>query len=207
MPDLVYEPEIEEGWEAQGELIPQTERRARSLNIFGSKFLDRLLYIFTRRIKDTKDALVTRALWTDLSHEDCLYVPEGAHERPPQRGIIRGQYGLILRKDSPVDEPAYFSTRAKFLDGAVRLKLTAEGNTPGDAVLAVGMAESLTGPWTYFYGASPWTFNPNEPLQIYEIPTTTLTLGKTYYYKIVRQRTASGDTLPAPVLLAGIQTR
>jgi hypothetical protein len=38
MPDeLTLEPEIEQGWEATGELIPQGMRRAFSFNVFGCK--------------------------------------------------------------------------------------------------------------------------------------------------------------------------
>jgi hypothetical protein len=209
MPDeLTLEPEIEQGWEATGELIPQGMRRAFSFNVFGSKFLDRLCHITTRRLKFFYDIFKDRLYWTDVSAEDMLYVPEVAGvERPPQDGTVRGQVGKLLRKLPPVEEPVYFVARAKFSYGAVRLWLTAEGNTSGNAVLAVGLAESLDGPWTYYYGSSPWTFDPTQPIQAYDIATTNLEVGKLYYYRVVRPKEAPGDTLNASVLLAKVQVR
>jgi hypothetical protein len=116
MPDeLTLEPEIEQGWEATGELIPQGMRRAFSFNVFGAKWLDRFCSITTRRLKFFYDIFKDRLYWTDVSAEDMLYVPEVAGvERPPQDGAVRGQVGKLLRKLPPVEEPVYFVARAKF---------------------------------------------------------------------------------------------
>lgn len=207
MSDLIYEPEIEQGWEAAGEEIPSGLRRALSLNVFGSKLFDRLMKIFTSRIKSNRDALVDRALWTDIPLTGLIFRAETTTEYPPQLGVINGQAGIIWRKLPSKAEPVYCRARAKYADGAVRLRLTADGSTAGNAVIAVGVSTSLTGTWSYYYGTAPWTFNPAQTLQTYDIVLSDLTVGTIYYYRILRESGAAGDTLSASVLLEGVQLR
>lgn len=203
MPDeLTLEPEIDEGWEASGELIPSGMRRAASGAVPGSKLFNRLMSIILYRLKWLYDLLMSRVYWTDVT--EFIFGVESSSERPPQLGVLRGQSGAILRTAPSKEEPVYLRARAKFSHGAVRLLLTSDGTAQGDAVIAVGLSESLDGPWTYFYGASPWTFDSSQKVQAYEIPTQDLEVGKMYYYRIVRQ---SGGSLSAPVLLAGVSVR
>jgi hypothetical protein len=209
MPDeLQLEAEIEEGWESAGELIPQGMRRALSLNVVGSKLFDRLMSMILSRIKWLYHTIIVdRALWNDIDVEDFLYVPESGSERPPQHGVLHNQYGVILRKSADKDEPVYFRAPAKWSYGTVRLKLTADGTTGGDAVIAVGVAEKITGPWRYYYAPNPWTFVYSQTVQEYDVDVGNLEVGRVYYYRIVRQRNDSGDTLDANVLLAGARVR
>ena len=198
-----------ESWESEFGVdeipIPSAKRRAQLWKKMPSAFYNWIRKMTILRLNNIDNILRNYVLWEDV--DEFIYMPEAPGERPPQEGVIRGQHGFLLRKVTPVDEPVYFAARARYDRGAVLLRLTAEGSTAGDAVLAVGLAESLSGPWTYYYGSSPWTFDPDQPLQEYVINTTELTVGKLYYYRLIRQRNDSGDTLNASVLLAGVQVR
>jgi hypothetical protein len=188
--------------------VPLGKRKAALWKKMPAAFYNWLQNMTILRLNRHDSVFRQSVLWTDIHAEDILYVPEVAGiERPPQDGIIRGQSGKILRKEPIVVEPVYFCARAKYSPGAVRLWLTAEGNTSGNAVLAVGLAESLDGPWMYYYGSSPWTFDPTQPIQVYDIAITDLEVGKLYYYRVVRPKEAPGDTLNASVLLAKVQVR
>ncbi len=204
---------ILEHWESDPEQgdevpIPALQRRAQLWQEMPAEFFNWLqkMYLDYGLVK-TNDIIRTRSLWTDFGLGNFLFAAESNDEYAPQLGVLRGQAGAILRKAPGKQEPVYLKARAKFTVGTVRLKLTAEGSEPGDAVIAVGMSSSLDGPWTYFYGNQPWRFDPQVALQVYDVETQALTVGDVYYYRIVRQGGDSGDTLNASVLLAGVQTR
>lgn len=207
MADLQLDDEIETGWGRDpGEVIPLTQRIARSLNIFGSKLVDRMFSVFSRGIKATRDVLRDRALWTDV--DTFFWQDETGTERPAVWGTRNQFHGFIFRKSPNVPEVIYFKVRNKYTDGEVQLAISSDAAVPGGVMFSIGVAEDLNGPYTTYSPESPLYFDPSSPQpQRLTISCGTLTTGKTYYYRLVRESGHQGDTLNADVVVTEVRVR
>lgn len=206
MADLQLDDEIETGWARDSETIPFALRTALSLNIFGSKMVDRIFSVLTRGVKTVRDALIGRALWTDV--DEFFWPEESGQERPPTWGTRNGFVGFVFRKFIPFTEVLYFTARNKYSDGAVQLLVSAETQNTGGVMFSVGVANDIDGPFTVYSPEAPLSFDPTAPQPMtITIPCGTLTVGKTYYYRIIRECDHQGDTLDADVIVTGVKVR
>lgn len=185
--------------------IPVGKRKAQLWKKMPSAFYNWVRKMTIGRLNRHDEIFRERVLWNDV--ESFFWQEETATERPPVWGMRNNFVGFIFRKDISFDEALYWTARNKYT-GEVQLAISAQTQNTGGVMFSVGVAEDLNGPYTTHSPESPLQFDPEVPQpQVLTIPCGLLTVGKVYYYRLMREYDHQGDTLNADVIVTEVRVR
>jgi hypothetical protein len=201
-----------EAWEStfgQDEIpIPMGKRKAQLWKKMPAAFYNWVRKMTILRLNNIDTIFRQRVLWEDV--ENFFWLEEDSSRRPPIVATVNTHSGWLFRKEVAKKEELLWKARARYANGAVRLYLTSASANVGDVVFSVGVAQDLDGPFIVYSPTEPFSFDPQAPQpQVFDIEfgENTLTPGKIYYYKLIREYDHQGDTLGADVLITRVMTR
>lgn len=201
--------ETQEGWGVtEAQTLPIIHRVAKALKRAKHRFFDRVFYVLFKDLKLVYDGIVNRVMWQSIPVEEWFHEEEGT-ERPAIKSELNGFRGYLFRKTASKKEYIIVPAKALLETGAIRLLVTSEHVGTGGVVFSVTVMKGLDDPAPNSYTLSPALAYDNTAAQpqLAELSTETLTVGDNYYYKIMREKDAAGDTLDADVLLTDAQPR